>query len=161
MSAEINRISTTRLYWTYHSREKMRFYRLSEARVKRVIHSPKRIEEGIAPKTIAMMQPTQIFHGKTWAGKPASAREDKRQETWNQEIWVMLQKKRKGTSDKGQEVIKIISAWHYPGTSKPRSEIMVGFLRGEYEDFLKNEDAKDERRTEGLKKFKKSKWFRQ
>jgi predicted metalloenzyme YecM len=44
------------LHWTAHARGKMRHYVLSEQRVKRVINSPKRIEEGIAPKTVAMMQ---------------------------------------------------------------------------------------------------------
>ena len=43
-------------HWTSHARSKMWFYGLSEARVRRVINSPKRKEEGIAPKTIAMMQ---------------------------------------------------------------------------------------------------------
>ena len=37
-----------KLEWTRHSRAKMRFYGLSEQRVKRVLHTPKRIEEGVA-----------------------------------------------------------------------------------------------------------------
>jgi hypothetical protein len=42
--------------WTKHSQAKMRQYMLSESRVKRVIRNPKRVEEGIAPKTLASMQ---------------------------------------------------------------------------------------------------------
>lgn len=82
----------TTFAWTAHSRAKMRYYGLSEARVKRIIHSPKRVEEGIAPKTIAMMQPA------------GSAKHP-------YELWVMLQ-------DAGQKR-KVISAWRYPGSTKP------------------------------------------
>lgn len=92
------------LFWTNHAKSKMSFYRLSEQRVRRVLNSPKRVEEGIAPKTIAMMQPASI---RTIGGK----------QNWNQEIWVMTQEaKRKGQSAKR---VKIISAWRYPGVTKP------------------------------------------
>lgn len=80
------------LYWTHHARAKMRFYGLSEARVKRVLHTPKRVEEGIAPKTVAMMQAV------------ASPKHP-------YEIWVMFQDKRAER--------KVISAWRYPGITKP------------------------------------------
>ena len=96
------------LHFTFHSRDKMRFYRLSEQRVKRVIHSPKRVEEGIAPKTIAMMQ-------------PASVRSEKGKVTWNQEIWVMIQ------DEKNKR--KIISAWRYPGKTKPGQAIPEEIMR--------------------------------
>lgn len=86
---------TPLLHWTHHSRAKMRQYRLSDARVKRVLHSPKRIEEGIAEKTIAMMQPANTQH--------------------THEIWVMVAFDKK----KGVERKKIISAWRYPGKTKP------------------------------------------
>lgn len=98
------------LHWTYHVREKMKFYRLSESRIKRVLHSPERIEEGIAPKTIAMMQV---------AGSKKHP----------YEIWVMIEDKNK--------LRKIISAWRYPGRTKPRSEITMDILRREYENYLK------------------------
>ncbi|MBI4094420.1 MAG: hypothetical protein HY436_01290 [Candidatus Liptonbacteria bacterium] len=80
------------LHWTAHSRAKMRQYGLSEQRVKRVIHSPRRVEEGIAPKTIAMMQ------------SAGSAKHP-------YEIWIMFQ------DVKGKR--KVISAWKYPGKTKP------------------------------------------
>ena len=91
----------------------MAFYKLSEQRVARVMHSPKRIEEGVAPKTVAMMQPASI---KT-AARPTFAKKvdaTSKKETWSQEIWVMVQ-------DLGKQR-KIISAWRYPGITKPRSE---------------------------------------
>ena len=89
------------LYWTAHSRAKMRHYGLSEARVKRIIHSPKRTEEGIAPKTVAMMQS---------AGSPKHP----------YELWVMLQ-------DVGQKR-KVISAWRYPGVTRPGDPLPAEIL---------------------------------
>ena len=99
------------LHWTNHAKAKMAFYRLSPMRVRRVLHSPKRVEEGVAPKTIAMMQPAAM----------------KGKNTWTQEIWVMVQ-------DKGKER-KVISAWRYPGVTKPRGEI-ANFMKREYQAFV-------------------------
>lgn len=79
-----------KVFWTQHSKAKLRQYRLSEKRVLRVVRRAERREEGIAPGTIAAMQITGT----------------KRKPT---EIWTMyvILKKPKG--------IKIISAWRYPG----------------------------------------------
>ena len=101
------------LHWTAHSRAKMRYYKLSEARAKRVIHTPKRIEEGIAPNTIAMMQ---------------SAGSEKHP----YEIWVMIQDIKAGR--------KVISVWRYPGITKPRDEITKKFLKQEYSNFTEGSD---------------------
>ena len=87
-----------RVSWTKHSEAKMGFYHLSKQRVQRVLHSPKRIETGIAPDTIAMMQV---------AGSKKHP----------YEIWVMLQEKRQAKNNTGK-MIKIISAWKYPGRTK-------------------------------------------
>ena len=105
-------------HWTAHSKDKMRFYRLSESRVKRVLHSPKRIEEGIAPDTIAVMQPASL---------KSKIENGKRKEIWTQEIWVMIEETPKQRN--------VISVWRYPGATKPRSEIALDFLRSEYEEF--------------------------
>src|SRR3989344_6574579 len=87
-----------RYEWTNHVVSKMRYYGLSEGRVRRVVRAPKRTEEGIAPGTIAVMQPG--------GGK----RKD--------EIWVMYQLVRgQRIGDRGQEMQKkrkIITAWRYP-----------------------------------------------
>jgi len=79
-----------KVYWTKHSKMKMRQYRFSEKRVLRILRKPERKEEGIAPGTIAAMQITGTKKHPT-------------------EAWVMylILKKPKG--------IKIISAWRYPG----------------------------------------------
>lgn len=84
----------------------MRQYRLSEARIKRVLRFPKRVEVGIAPGTTAAMQP---------AGSKKHS----------YELWVMWVEKAKiKTKNSGikkflldKEAIKIISAWRYPGVS--------------------------------------------
>ncbi len=125
--------------WTHHAQAKMAFYRLSEQRIMRVIHSPKRIEEGVAPKTVAMMQPTAVrsavpseisrYDAKSSRGTSSSfASGGKPKEVWSQEIWVMVQ-------DLGKQR-KIISAWRYPGMTRPRSEAAVDAMRREYTEFL-------------------------
>lgn len=108
-------------HWTLHSRNKMQFYHLSEQRVRRVLHSPYRIEEGIAPNTLAYMQPVSI---KT----------KNKKKIWSSEIWVMIQEVKR----KKQKIIKIISAWRYPGMTKPKSDKTLEILRQEYEEYMKN-----------------------
>lgn len=76
----------------------MVFYGLSPDRVKRVIRNPKRVENGVAESTIAVM-----ISG-TNNKKPS-------------EIWAMYQKK-------GQKKI-IISAWRYPGISPVGKQIPI------------------------------------
>lgn len=99
------------LEWTLHAQAKMRHYGLSPARVRRVLHMPRRIEEGIAPDTKAMMQPASL----------------KTKDTWAQEIWVMVQD--------GPKARRVISAWRYPGVTKPRGPEALAALRREYAEF--------------------------
>ena len=111
------------LFWTSHARAKMHFYKLSEGRVRRVLQTPKRIEEGVAPETVAMMQPATM--------KFSIGRADvkKKGEKWSQEIWVMVQDDERGR--------KVISAWRYPGMSKVRSALALQMARQEYDEFIK------------------------
>jgi len=99
-----------KLIWTKHSEAKMSFYHFSKQRVQRVLHTPKRIEEGIAPNTIAMMQV---------AGSQKHP----------YEIWLMVQEKRQAKRDKRQKITKIISAWKYPGRTKPGEPLPEEILR--------------------------------
>ncbi|MBI4086102.1 MAG: hypothetical protein HY433_02585 [Candidatus Liptonbacteria bacterium] len=121
-------------HWTSHSRAKMRFYGLSEARLRRVIRSPHRIEEGIAPDTVAMMQ------------SAGSAKHP-------YEIWLMIQEtwinadltrnnaekrtrqRKSALSPRKSAVIKVISAWRYPGKTKPGQSLPAEILR-EMRNFL-------------------------
>lgn len=107
--------------WTKHAHHKMRYYGLSEQRVKRVIRMPFRYEEGILEKAIAVMQPASVT--KTTAGKPKE---------WKQEIWAMYvlknleiknQKSKLSNFFPVEKKIKIITAWRYPGMSPKRDPI--------------------------------------
>ncbi len=114
--------NTEKYYWTRHSIGKMMQYGLSAQRVIRVIRAPKRIVEGVAKNTIAVMQPASLKKGSDG------------EKVWTQEIWVMYQigKNKKNTEKKfsfsGDNIdiskmnlskpqLKIISAWRYPGVS--------------------------------------------
>jgi len=79
-----------KIFWTKHSQNKMRQYRLSEKRVLKILRRPDRREEGILPGAIAQMQITGTRKHPT-------------------EAWMMylILKRPKG--------IKVISAWRYPG----------------------------------------------
>ena len=97
--------------WTSHSRAKMAFYHLSPDRVKRVLKNPFRKEEGIAPGTLACMQ------------RAGSAKHP-------YEIWVMYAIRRQKTEDRRQRKdngsqTTIISAWRYPGITKPGNPIPI------------------------------------
>jgi hypothetical protein len=97
-----------KLQWTAHAQAKMRQYGLSQSRLQRVMHTPARVEEGIAPDTVAMMQPASL---KIIDGKRG----------WNQEIWVMF-------AD-APDVRRIVSAWRYPGQTKLGTPLPPEILR--------------------------------
>ncbi|MBI3046633.1 MAG: hypothetical protein HYY86_03815 [Candidatus Harrisonbacteria bacterium] len=93
--------------WTQHVKNKMLYYRLSEQKIKTVLKNPARKEEGIAPKTTAVMKRNDT---------------PKRKE----ELWVMYQKltkndKQPTTNNK----IRVISAWRYPGVSPKGKQIPI------------------------------------
>lgn len=92
--------ASPKIHWTNHAEEKLRFYRLSQSRVLRVLRHPKRKEEGVAPNTVAAMQP---------AGSKKHP----------YEIWVMYQIK-KIRNSKSRIKLKVISCWRYPGVSPVR-----------------------------------------
>jgi len=121
--------NTGRYYWTEHVKFKMRFYGLSEQKILGVISNPKRKEEGIVEKTIAVMKPVspKIVSGK---------------EVWKQEVWVMYQARKAGNlkfkilnlkrpdvQNSLNSKIKIISAWRYPGVSPQKNPIPEEILR--------------------------------
>ena len=109
--------------WTNHVKEKMVYYGISAALIKRIVRFPKRKEEGIAPGTTAVMQ-------------PRGSRKTP------QEIWVMYQPIGKRPIGKSQipaspagrpnpksqiegEKRRIISAWRYPGVSPVGKKIPI------------------------------------
>ena len=101
--------NTAQFHWTNHVQQKMLFYRISEGRIKRVIANPKRRDNGVAPNTVALMQRNDTLKRK-------------------EEIWVMVAAENKVSrienrvlGQKGKTIV--ISAWRYPGISKPGKEI--------------------------------------
>lgn len=52
---------------------------------------------------------------------------------------------------------KIISAWRYPGRTKPKSEAALEVMRQEYANYLKSVVNK---KLDMKKKIQKSKWFK-
>lgn len=105
-----------KMYWTNHAQNKMRFYNLSEQRVRRVLNSSERIENGIAPNTIAMMQ--VAGNGKH-----------------PYEIWVMITKNQKYKPKLKNNEVKIISAWKYPGRTKAGEPLPEAILKEIREPF--------------------------
>lgn len=113
-----------RYRFTEHARFKMKQYSVSEQRALRVLRSPSRTEVGIAPHTVACMQPSSTRRGKD--GKTI----------WNQEIWVMYTHPPSfgeaiGSPDLGPQSppVRIISVWRYPGVSPKRNPIPEDILR--------------------------------
>lgn len=115
--------------WTHHAHHKMRHYRLTESRIKRIIRFPSRTEEGVIESGIACMQPAG---GKTYS------------EIWA--MYVLENEKRKTKSEKQEEEnvmpekfrhilsssaarIKIITCWRYPGKSPSRDPIPSHILK--------------------------------
>lgn len=90
-----------KIIWTRHAEKKIREHALSMSRVLRAIHSPDRIESGLAENTIAVIKKTgSIKHPF--------------------EIWVMF-------SDRGEERT-IVSAWRYPGATKPGEALPISLI---------------------------------
>jgi hypothetical protein len=122
--------NTEKYEWTQHAAFKMKQYGLTAQRILRVVKNPQRVEEGIVKNTIAVMQPASL---RTKDGK----------RVWSQEIWAMYQIKRKAKSALlrqgfggqaklktiGQQKLRIISAWRYPGVSPKRDPIPEDILR--------------------------------
>ena len=117
--------SYKKLHWTEHSKIKMKQYGLSKQKLLGILYKPERKEKGIAPGTTAVMKTNKKFVNKTipllknktnppsfrQVGTPAWRRKAPG------EIWLMY----KDVKD----FRKIISAWRYPGISKPGEEIPI------------------------------------
>ncbi len=98
--------------WTQHSQLKIKQYRLSKSKLLGILYKPERKELGIVPGTTAVM--------KTNLHKSFTTKKSKLV-PWRKkvigEVWLMY----KDTKD----TRKIISAWRYPGVSKPGEEIPI------------------------------------
>lgn len=124
---------TAAFSWTRHIKNKMVFYHLSGAQILRIFRKPARREEGIATNTVAAMitrRPAGISKSQSLISKGRS-----------EEIWIMYKVAKRAprnikrnsenpsssslqtthyklpTSPKSR--ITLISAWRYPGVTKP------------------------------------------
>jgi|SRR3989344_2015175 len=114
-----------KLHWTEHSKAKMRQYGLSVSKLLGILRKPERIEEGIVPETMAVMQTNKRYVNKNlklnflknrWQSKSAPG-----------EIWLMY----KDVKNSSGQLRKIISAWRYPGISKPGESTIPEDIRRE------------------------------
>ncbi len=108
--------STMKLFWTEHSKIKMKQYGLSKQKLLGILYRPERKEKGIVPGTTAVMRTNKVFK-KTISllkekTKPAFARDFGGRRVPG-EIWIMY----KDVKIDSVLTRKIISAWRYPGVS--------------------------------------------
>lgn len=96
----------------------MRQYGLSKQKLLGILYKPERKEQGIVPATTAVMKTNKVFFkekkislAKAWQ-KPKKA---------PGEIWIMYKDVKMGMLP----TRKIISAWRYPGISKPGEAIPI------------------------------------
>lgn len=115
--------SYKKLHWTEHSKIKMKQYGLSIQKLLGILRRPERKEKGIVLGTIAVMKTNKKFGNKTFSlfenkqgANPPKAKAFRRAVAPG-EIWLMY----KDTKD----FRKVISAWRYPGISKPGEEIPI------------------------------------
>lgn len=99
-----------KIVWTDHSKIKMRQYGLSVSKLLQILRKPERKEKGIVDGTTAVMKTNKVFSLSKSKIKKAPG-----------EIWLMYKDVKQG----GENIRKIISAWRYPGISKPGETIPV------------------------------------
>jgi len=119
-----------KLHWTEHSKMKMKQYGLSKQKLLGILYRPEREEKGIVSGTSAVMKTNKKFGNKTVSlfgnkkmGNPPKAKAFRRARAPG-EIWIMYKDVNPSISS-GQAIRKIISAWRYPGVSKPGEEIPI------------------------------------
>lgn len=109
----------------------MKQYGLSKQKLLGILCRPERKEKGIAPGTTAVMKTNKTFFKEKQVTLLSAWRRPKKAPG---EIWIMYKDVKK--RDEGQ-VRKIISAWRYPGISKPGEEIPIP---EDIKNFIKNSE---------------------
>ncbi len=92
----------------------MKQYGLSKQKLLNILYKPERKEKGIAPGTTAVMRTNKVFFKEK---KITLARAWQKPKRAPGEIWIMYKD--------AKDLRKIISAWRYPGISKPGEEIPI------------------------------------
>ena len=99
----------------------MRQYGLSKQKLLGILYKPERKEQGIVPGTTAVMKTNKVFF---------KAKQVTVKQAWEKprkapgEIWLMYKDVKNPSTGSGQ-ARKIISAWRYPGISKPGEAIPI------------------------------------
>ena len=99
----------------------MKQYGLSKQKLIGILHRPERKEKGIVPGTLAVMKTNKVFFNSKQISIKSAWSRPKRAPG---EIWLMFRDTKDPSAGSGQ-VRKIISAWRYPGVSKPGEEIPI------------------------------------
>jgi hypothetical protein len=107
-----------KIIWTEHSKIKMRQYGLSVSKLSGILRKPERKEQGIVPGTTAVMKTNKTFFKTKQITLEKAWQKPKRAPG---EIWLMY----KDIKKQGEQIRKIISAWRYPGISKPGQDLPV------------------------------------
>lgn len=121
--------------WTEHSRVKMRQYRLTPSRLIRILRHPVRIEEGILEGAVACMQPAGGKHySEIWLMYviqefPFSGRTALPPQAEISEFGSVIGGKNARGKNKNRKIVKIITAWRYPGKSPEREPVPQEVLR--------------------------------
>ncbi len=96
----------------------MRQYGLSKQKLSGILRGPERKEKGIAPGTTAVMKTNKVLFKE----KKTTLKNAWRPQKAPGEIWVMYKDIKSQSMGPAR---KIISAWRYPGVSKPGEEIPI------------------------------------
>ena len=103
-----------KLHWTEHSKIKMKQYGLSKQKLLGILYGPERKEQGIVPGTTAVMKTNKLYFKAKQISLSKAWRSPKKNPG---EIWLMYKD--------AKDLRKIISAWRYPGVSRPGEEIPI------------------------------------
>lgn len=107
-------LSNKKIYWTQHSKSKMRQYGLSKSKLMNLLYKPHRKELGIVPGTVALMRANKDYSNKQKKALLPKSYKNMRKSPG--EVWLMY----KDVNSRREGYLrKIISAWRYPGISKP------------------------------------------
>jgi len=123
--------SEEKYLWTGHSRFKMRQYRLTESRVKRIIRHPVRVEKGILEGAVACMQPVAGGrYSEIWTMyTPVGGRRNPKSPACRSAGRQIPRLPMGGQANSKQRKIKIITAWRYPGRSPARDPVPAEILK--------------------------------
>lgn len=128
-------------HWTSHVKDKMVHYGLGEGRIRRVIKNGARREVGVAPNTIAVMQRNDTPKRKEeiWVMLQEAKKQENKKAIEQENRKALKQVNTATTNQKNKKTtgpedllrilqkpkMTIISAWRYPGVSKPGKAIPI------------------------------------